>query len=203
MLSSANSGWIVFTVLVLAALGFFAKKSRTRGAAPSAIIAGLITLASGLITVGLALAHLVLVLIVAFGRSPFVYDFPAVLAGTPRGRASRIRARARARCTRCRARRRSAHETRPEFRAGAAAGQRTARATPGVRGVVCRARRRLPRCGVRALAEDRARTSVEVVTVDAACSAARLRWAGRSRLDGCPSGVAVELGVQKLGQTRR
>jgi hypothetical protein len=73
--SGGSTGWIFFAALVLVALALFAKKQRERGAVPSAIATGLVTLASGLIVVGLAAAHLLVVLIVAFGRSPFVYDF--------------------------------------------------------------------------------------------------------------------------------
>jgi hypothetical protein len=68
------TGWVAFAVLVLAALVLFARKSRAR-AAPSAIAAGLVTLASGLVTMGLSVAHLVVVVNVALGRSPLVYDF--------------------------------------------------------------------------------------------------------------------------------
>jgi hypothetical protein len=71
--SGGSAGWILVALFVLAALFVFARK--TRDAPPSAIGAGLVTLASGLITAALSAAHLVVVLIVALGRSPLVYDF--------------------------------------------------------------------------------------------------------------------------------
>ena len=69
------AGWVAFAVLVLVAIVLFARKHRARGLAPSAVAAGLVTLASGLITIGLSVAHLVVVVIVAIRRSPLVYDF--------------------------------------------------------------------------------------------------------------------------------
>ena len=75
MPSGGNAGWILLLLAVVAAAIVFAKKNHARGALPAATAAGTVALVSGLITMGLAGAHLVVVLMVALGRSPLVYDF--------------------------------------------------------------------------------------------------------------------------------
>ncbi len=70
----ALAGWLVLFAATSTTIGF-AWTRRNRRAASALVAAGTLAFGSGLVTVGLAAAHLLGVLIVELGRSPLKYDF--------------------------------------------------------------------------------------------------------------------------------
>ncbi len=70
----ALAGWLVLLAATSTTI-VFGWARRHSGAASALVVAGTLAFGSGLVTVGLAAAHLLGVLIVELGRSPLKYDF--------------------------------------------------------------------------------------------------------------------------------